>query len=85
MFTQNIKLYVISLIILLSGCASQSLVDRANATANRALAAAQTANTRAENAERAAEEAHKAARDANYDYNEIIERMERMFQKAQEK
>ena len=87
MFTQNIKLHVISLIILLSGCAvvSQDMVDRAQATANRALASAQTANTRAENAEKAAEDAHKAARDANYDYNGIIERMERMFQKAQEK
>mgnify|MGYP006161128333 CR=1 FL=1 len=86
MFTQNIKLHVISLIILLSGCtATQEMVDRAQATANRALATAQTANTRAENAERAAEDAHKAARDANYDYNGIIERMERMFKKAQEK
>ena len=54
MFTQNIKLHVISLIILLSGCAvvSQDMVDRAQATANRALASAQTANTRAENAEK---------------------------------
>jgi len=86
MFTQNIKLHVISLIILLSGCMpSQEMVDRAQATANRALATAQTANTRAENAERAAEDAHKAARDANSDYNGIIERMERMFKKAQEK
>lgn len=86
MLSQRIKFSTISLIILLSGCtASQEMVDRAQATADRALSSAQTANTRAENAEKAAEEAQKAARDANYDYNGIIERMERMFQKAQEK
>ena len=86
MLTKNIKLFTLFSIISLSGCMpSQEMADRAQATANRALIAAETANIRAENAEMAAEAAKKAAKDANDEYNGIMERMERMFQKAQEK
>ena len=86
MFTKNIKLFTLFSIISLSGCMpSQEMVNSAQATANRALIEAETANTRAENAKTAAEAAQKAAKDANDDFNGIMERMERMFQKAQEK
>ncbi|MFQ3334580.1 MAG: putative nucleic acid-binding Zn-ribbon protein [Woeseiaceae bacterium] len=87
MFTQNIKLCICLAIIFLSGCAvvSQEMVDDAQATANHALNEAEAANTRAENAEMIAEAAQNSVKNINYDYNEIVERMERMFQKAQEK
>jgi hypothetical protein len=87
MFTQNIKLCICLAIIFLSGCAvvSQEMVDDAQATANHALNEAEAANTRAENAEMIAEAAQNSLKNINYDYNEIVERMERMFQKAQEK
>ena len=87
MFTQNIKLCICLAIIFLSGCAvvSQEMVDDAQATANHALNEAEAANTRAQNAEMIAEAAQNSLKNINYDYNEIVERMERMFQKAQEK
>ena len=87
MFTQNIKLCICLTIIFLSGCAvvSQEMVDDAQATANHALNEAEAANTRAENAEIIAEAAKNSAKSISYDYNELLERMERMFQKAQEK
>jgi len=87
MFTQNIKLCICLAIIFLSSCAvvSQEMVDDAQATANHALNEAEAANTRAENAEMIAEAAQNSVKNINYDYNEIVERMERMFQKAQEK
>jgi hypothetical protein len=87
MFTQNIKLCICLAIIFLSSCAvvSQEMVDDAQATANHALNEAEAANTRAENAEMIAEAAQNSLKNINYDYNEIVERMERMFQKAQEK
>ena len=87
MFTQNIKLCTCLAIIFLSGCAivSQETVNEVQATANRALNEAEAANTRAENAEIIAEGAQNSANNINYDYNEIVKRMEGMFQKVQEK
>lgn len=86
MLTKNQKFYILFSIILLSGCMpSQEMVDRAQATANRALFSAEQANIRADNAEMASEAAKNAVKEANEDYAKIIEQMERMFQKTQEK
>jgi|TARA_B110000438_G_scaffold182055_1_gene173992 methyl-accepting chemotaxis protein len=84
---KNIKLFALATIISLSGCAvvSQEMVNEVQITAKKALDTADAANKRAENSESVAKAAQNAAKNISYDYEEITERMKRMFQEVQEK